>query len=117
MDVIVCWPRFADYPRWRQFIRDERRRFGRVFVVFTEHDGPDRSGWVRANFPEATCIDSPARGDRDWRDVAVNAALDLSEADRVWFTEQDFEITDPAVFWPAVEGVAGIPYTEIFINV
>jgi hypothetical protein len=36
------------------------------------------------------CFDSPDRGDRDWRDVAVNAALDRSDATHVWFTEQDW---------------------------
>ena len=39
MDAIVCWPRFADFPRWRQFIRDERYRFGSVFVPYF-FDGP-----------------------------------------------------------------------------
>lgn len=110
LDVIVSWPRFADFPLWRQFIADERHRFGRVFVVFTEHDGPDLSGWVRANFPEATFLDSPDRGEQDWRTVAVNAALDVSTAERVWFTEQDFIVTDPATFWPGTDvGVVGIP--------
>lgn len=109
-DVIVCWPRFADHPLWRAFIARERARFGEVFVVFTEHDGPDRSGWLRANFRDVTFLDSPDRGARDWRDVAVNAALDRSTADEVWFTEQDFEVTDPDVFWPQVRRpVAGIP--------
>ena len=103
-DVIVCWPRFADHPLWRAFIARERARFAEVFVVFTEHDGPDRSGWLRANFPDVTFLDSPDRGGRDWRDVAVNAALDRSTADEVWFTEQDFLITDPAVFWRQVHG-------------
>ena len=101
-DVIVCWPRFADHPLWRAFIARERHRFGEVFVVFTEHDGPDRSGWLRANFPDVTFLDSPDRGDRDWRDVAVNAALDRSTATDVWFTEQDFLVTDPAAFWSQV---------------
>ena len=108
LDVIVSWPRFADFPRWRQFIREERERFGKVFVVFTKHDGPDMTGWIRANFPEATFIDSPDRGARDWRTVAVNAALDASTAEHVWFTEQDFTITDPAV-WDYADGLAGIP--------
>lgn len=109
IDVIVSWPRSCDYPAWRQFIRDERHRFGEVFVVFTELPGKDISGFVRANFPEATFIDSPATHGRDWRDVAVNAALDRSTASHVWFTEQDFEITDPEVFWPQLTGdVAGV---------
>lgn len=109
MDVIVSWPRCCDYPAWRQFTRDERHRFGEVFVVFTELAGTDVSGFVRRNFPEATFIDSPPLEGRDWRDVAVNAALDRSTASHVWFTEQDFEVTDPGVFWPQLIGsVTGV---------
>lgn len=102
-DVIVCWPRNCDYPAWRQFIRDNRDRFAKVLVVFTEHEGRDLSPFVRDNFPEAECFDSPPRGDRDWRDVAVNAALDRSDAEWVWFTEQDFLILRPKWFWGAIE--------------
>ena len=101
-DVIVSWPRSCDYPLWRAFIERERQRFGEVIVVFTEHEGRDLSGFVRANF-SATFLDSPPVGDRDWRDVAVNAALDRSHADWVWFTEQDFIIHDPQRFWAAVD--------------
>lgn len=102
-DVIVSWPRNCDFPLWRQFIRDNRARFGRVLVVFTEHDGADYRPFIRENFPEAECFDSPVRGERDWRDVAVNAALDRSDAEWVWFTEQDFLIHSPERFWSYVE--------------
>lgn len=107
VDVIVCWPVGCDYPRWRQFIRDERERFNEVFVMFTGHDGPDHRNWLRANFPDVTMLDAPTG--KDWRNAAVNAALERSRADRVWFTEQDFEITDPDAFWPQTTGpVVGI---------
>ena len=98
-DVIVCWPRSHDYPIWRRFIRDNRWRFGRVLVAFTEHPGDDLSGFVRDNL-DAEWLDPPVVG--DWRDVAVNAALDASDADWVWFTEQDFLIKDPKAFWQSV---------------
>ena len=101
IDAILSWPRNCDYPLWRQFILDERHRFARVLVVFTEHDGPDYRDWISDNLPGVECFDSPDRGKRDWRDVAVNAALDRSDACRVWFTEQDF-ITSP-IYWKAVE--------------
>lgn len=103
IDVIVAWPRNCDYPLWRQFIRDGRERFRKVYVVFTEHDGADYRAFVAANFPEAECFDSPPRGDHDWRDVAVNAGLDRSTAPWVWFTEQDF-IIRPG-FWEQVAGL------------
>ena len=90
VDVIVCWPRPCDFPAWRAFITANRPQFGDVFVVFTDMQGRDISGFVRDNFPGVTFIDSPPTGGRDWRDVAVNLALDRSTSDRVWFTEQDF---------------------------
>lgn len=89
-DVIVSWPRNCDYPLWRQFITDNRERFGRVLVVFTEHDGADYRPFVRERFPEAECFDSPPRRERDWRDMAVNHALNRSNAEWILFTEQDF---------------------------
>lgn len=106
-DVIVCWPRNCDYPLWRRFIVAQRWRFGRVFVVFTKHDGRDLSPWVREHLPYVEFIDGP--DGPDWRDAAVNAALDRSDAEWVWFTEQDFTIGDAAGFWRGVEYFAGFP--------
>jgi len=105
-DAVACWPRNCDYPLWRRFVRDERERFGEVIVVFTEHDGHDYRDFVRGALPEAACLDSPPRGERDWRDVAVNAALDRSASDWVWFTEQDLLIGDRDAFF-ALDGPRG----------
>lgn len=96
IDLVVSWPRNCDYPLWRRFLQDERQRFAKVLVVFTDHAGEDISGWVRDHL-DATCFDSHTSG--DWRDAAVNLALDHSDAPWVWFTEQDFLITDPDWFW------------------
>lgn len=112
VDVIVTWAPDCDFPLWRRFIADERERFGEVFVVFSErHLQPDLRSFLRSNF-YATFIESPDPAGRDWRDVAVNAALDRSTADRVWFTEQDFLVTDPDVFWPQTEA----PAAGVFVN-
>ncbi len=62
------------------------------------------SGWLQANCPEVEFINAPQG--KDWRDAAVNAALDISDADRVWFTEQDFFIDGPA-FWGVQGAVVG----------
>ena len=106
-DIVVCWPRNCDYPLWRAFLDRERERFGEVIVVFTELGEADYRPFLRSVLP-AECHDSPPVG-RDWRDTAVNYALDRSRAERVWFTEQDFTITDPALFWPQTDGpVVGI---------
>lgn len=97
IDVIVSWPRSHDYPLWRQFIRDERHRFRRVYAVLTEHPGPDLSVWLRESF-DVDWLDLSTGA--DWRDAAVNTALDHSTAEWVWFTEQDFFVRDG--FWESV---------------
>lgn len=101
-DVIVTWPHTCDFPLWRKFIRDERHRFARVLVCFSTNMGGavDYRDFVREQMADiAECFDSPPLDGRDWRDVAVNAALDRSDAEWVWFTEPDFFITDPEEFW------------------
>jgi hypothetical protein len=104
-DVIVSWPESCDYPLWRQFIRTERSRFAKVIVAFTAHPGPNYVDFVREamNPDDVTFLDARETHGRDWRDVAVNAALDVSDAEWVWFTEQDFFITDPDWFWSVVD--------------
>ena len=103
-DVIVSWPVHADFPLWRQFIHAERERFDQVIVAFTDHPGYDYAAWIVSAMAadEVTFVPTHASGDRDWRDLAVNAALDLSDAEWVWFTEQDLIITDPYWFWGTV---------------
>lgn len=103
MDLIVCWPVDCDYPLFRRFLRDNDWRFSQILVAFTSHHGPDISDWIRGQIDAETF--HPIGGG-DWRHVAVNAALDRSQSEAVWFTEQDFLITDPARFWAQMDGPA-----------
>lgn len=103
-DVIVCWPRNCDYPLWRQFIHDNRDRFNVVIIVFTEtNSGEDYREFVKHAMVDDWTLfaDSPQiLPGQDWRNVAVNHALIQSyNAEWIWFTEQDFIITNPEVFW------------------
>lgn len=110
-DLIVCWPRTCDYPSFRRWLAANRGQFDQAIIVFTDLAGPtDYSAFVREALP-ATYLDSPVvRDGRDWRDVAVNAALDASGARRVFFTEQDVTLgwwpPDwlPLVGWDADDG-------------
>ena len=107
-DMIVSWPKNNDYPLWREMIRANRHRFGRIFIVFTEtNDGVDFSEFVKEAMKHEGCdfIQQPVVRDRDWRDVAVNEALVHSHAEWVLFTEQDFFIRDG--FWDEVDQFLG----------
>lgn len=102
-DVIVAWPRNCDYPLWRYFIRQNRGRFNKVIIVFTEtHDGEDYREFIRYAMEPDKCLilqSAPPRGDEDWRDKAIHTALNHVTSHWIWFTEQDFLITDPQTFW------------------
>jgi len=110
-DVVVCWPRNCDYPLWRQFIRDNRSGFNLVIVVFTEtNQGQNYREFIRNAMQKDYVLFIENRqitGDQDWRNIAVNSSLLQSyNAEWVWFTEQDFIITDPVYFWGFVEKAA-----------
>jgi hypothetical protein len=100
VDVIVAWPRTCDYPLFRAFLAAEMDRFERVIVVLTAHDGTDYGTWLRQTLHEmgVHVLDSP--DGPDWRDAAVRHALTHSDAEWVWFTEQDFLVRDG--FWDAM---------------
>jgi len=104
-DIIVSWPDNCDYPLWRQFIRDNRDRFANVIIVVTKaHALDDYSEMIRWAMIIDNCaiFESPqVKSGEDWRNVAVNAGLAVSNAEWVWFTEQDFFVTPD--FWGEVQ--------------
>lgn len=105
-DVILCWPDSIDYPLWREFINAERSRFSKVIVVFTTTNyGEDYRDFVRNSMADdgITFLESRQLvSGEDWRDVAVNQAIDASDAEWIWFTEQDFFIKNNK-FWETVD--------------
>src|SRR3990167_1402006 len=104
-DVIVTWPVSCDYPLWRKFIRENRSRFAHVIVAFSPMPGlPDRRDGIESllNHVDVTFLHTQWANGWDWRDAAVNAALNVSDAEWVWFTEQDFFVHDP-YFWKLVD--------------
>lgn len=96
--AIVTWPKNCDYPLWRVFIRKNRWRFNDVIIVFTEtHDELDFSQFVKDAMRDDSCkmLTSPnIKHYQDWRNVAINHALNWVSNDWIWFTEQDFIIHD-----------------------
>lgn len=104
-DVIVAWPKHLDYPLWRKFIKEQRHRFDKVIIIFTDMntDG-DYRDFVKYKMGDGIIFktSTPASADQDWRDKAVNMALEYSILNWVWFTEQDFIIHDNDKFWGIV---------------
>jgi len=102
VDLLCVWPQHTDFPLWREYIRRDRDKFAKVIIAFTDMNVlPDNRQFIkdamvkdRIHFVES----DKSKAGRDWRSVAVNKALELSTAPWVWFTEQDFIITNP-VFW------------------
>lgn len=90
-------------------IRDNRKRFDQVIVVFTEtYHGEDYREYIKdvMHADRITFLDSPLpRGHEDWRDVSVNHGLQYSNAEWVWFTEEDF--FPFGSFWDDVETIMG----------
>lgn len=104
MDVVVTWPDNCDYPLWRRFIHINRKAFENVIIVIMKtNDGYNYNKFIKEQMGgDCIVVDSPdVKSGEDWRDVAVNFALSKSDADFVWFTEQDF-ITHEG-FWDDVK--------------
>lgn len=92
-DLLCVWPTHLDYPLYRKFLHDNRDRFAKVIVVFTQmNTGKDYSEWVRQELNKdgiiSTYNDEVLSG--DWRNVAVRKGLSYSDAEWVFFTEEDF---------------------------
>jgi hypothetical protein len=90
----------------RTFLKYLADLFNNVYVVFTQtNKGIDYTQFVRDNLDRDNiiCINSfDVKGDEDWRNIAVNKALDLSSSEWVWFLEQDLFI-DTELFLPKVK--------------
>lgn len=105
IDVIISHPRNNDYPIWRDMMREYRYKFNKVIVVFTEtNDDLDFSSFVieAMKNDDVTFLFSPkVVRDEDWRNIAVNHGLNHSNAEWVWFMEQDFFVKNG--FWRFID--------------
>jgi hypothetical protein len=119
IDVIVCWPNSIDFPLWRKFIKEHLDFFNKVIIAFTETN----SGIDYTQFVQEALLEECVNGDKfvflfpetgpgeDWRNVAVNAALEESNASWVWFTEQDLFVLSPS-FW-SIMALRALEYDAI----
>lgn len=114
-DIILSWPNNNDYPLWRKFLKDNRTRFNEVIIAFTEtHQQPNYVDFVKSQLSPLHCqfvIPPPTPSGEDWRNIAVNQCLIHSyNAPWIWFTEQDYIITNPDQFFLEVEGAEALGY-------
>ena len=105
-DLILSWPRHLDYPEWRTWLKENRQKFNKVIIIFTNmsYNLPDMSNFAKTQMESLNVIcedNDPVAGNQDWRNVAVNKALKYSDAEWIWFTEQDFHPKEG--FWEFVD--------------
>lgn len=115
MDIIVVHPKEARYFTFERMIKKlHRSLFGKLIVIWSEDfvTGRYYGAEVQASLPFAEFYNTPL-GDGDWRNRAINEALEHSTAKWVLFLEQDFLCTDLIVdiFPSNPKDVVGI-YTE-----
>lgn len=112
-DLIACWPKHIDYPLWRQFIKENRKHFDKVIVVFTDMNvaNLDYRQFIQDQMNPSRldkkiifldCL--PVEANEDWRNKAVNMALSISDNEWVYFTEQDFLPIEK--FWREIDAMA-----------
>lgn len=100
IDLIVTWPDSLDYPIFRQFLHRAQGKFNKILIPIMPTNRPQSHNYTKflketafADMPNVEFVeDYPVK--TDWRNAAVNAALDRSTATWAWFTEQDFFALD-----------------------
>lgn len=109
-DLIVAHPKHLLYPLWNKYIRENRDRFTKVIIVMTDMSVPiDYTQYLKDWFAsnDVTIIaNDPVTAQDDWRNIAVNKGLSLSDSEWVLFTEQDF--LPEFGFWNAVYFMASL---------
>jgi hypothetical protein len=94
IDVITIHPRSIDYPLWRKQLEYFNAYFKKIIVTFTgKNFYGDYSSFVREAIELHNIYFVEGRdtnGEEDWRNVAVNQALEVSNSDWILFLEQDF---------------------------
>lgn len=104
-DLIVAYPRHLIFPLWNKYIRENRDRLAKVVIVMTDMSVPtDYTDYLKKYFygRDVTIVaNDPVTASDDWRNIAVNKGLRLSDSQWILFTEQDF-LPDDNGFWGMV---------------
>ncbi len=109
-DIIVAYPRHLIFPLWNKYIRENRDRFAKVIVIMTDMSvDADYTQYLKDWFGNdniTIVANDPVAAKDDWRNVAVNKGLRLSDSKLVIFTEQDFLPNEG--FWQYLKGLMTI---------
>ena len=91
IDIIQTWPNNIDYPQHRLWLNRYAALFNKVLIYINEQN---IEGWDFRKFVEEHVHDAifpkevPVVG--DWRNTATHECLKHSDAEWIWFIEQDF---------------------------
>jgi len=104
-DRILQYCIFVDYPLFRRHIAKYRDKFKKVILYPSRQHGVlDLEAFSREVFPE-TWVE-PVKieyGVEDWRQAETDPCIVQSDAEWLWFTEQDFFVRDWDKFYADVE--------------
>lgn len=120
IDLVITQPTSCDFPIWRNFLRHNREKFGKVIIVMAKSNGKnDYTGFLTEAMRQDDVLIRPAGSyieTNDWRDSAVKTALLNSDAEYVWFTEQDFFIANPSEFFAQVNTLINAGNQFIYVK-
>lgn len=106
-DLLVQVCVYCEYPIWRQWLTKYRSKFNKVILFPSRHHGVvDFEPFLREQIQETWIndyvIDWTTPG-IDWRQAEVEPCLEKSDADWIWFAEQDFFTPDWDQFFTDIE--------------
>lgn len=105
VDKILQWCVYADYPLFRAHAAKYRDKVNKIILYPSKQHGVlDLESFAKTNFPE-TWVEPVAinYGIEDWRQAETIPCLAHSNAEWVWFSEQDFFVKDWDKFYEDVE--------------
>lgn len=105
IDTILSWPQHLDYPLFRKYIQDNRNKFNKIIIVFTDMSvrGSDYRAYVQEVMAKDDILfinNDLVEAKDDWRNIAINKGLKFSTSEWVFFWEQDF--TPKGNFWAEI---------------
>lgn len=105
-DLLAVIPKDVDFPLFRYNLERFKKYFDQIYIAISDNGtNVDYSDFFITSLPFVHFKKTErGGGDRDWRNIAVNALLDKSIADHVLFLEPDFLVRDDR-FWEVLLNV------------